>query len=69
MSAADKVREAAAALAAAISAAEAAGYVVSWPRRATDLSGIGVSATAKALEAEAAPAAPAHRARASRRKS
>lgn len=71
MSAADKVREAASALAAAISQAQSAGYVVTWPRRAVDLPAIAVSATARALESEAAPAAakPASRARPARKTS
>ena len=44
MSAADKVREAASVLAAAISQAQSVGYIVTWPRRAADLPAIAVSA-------------------------
>lgn len=42
------VRTAAEALHAAIGEAEAAGFAIAWPRRASELPGIGISQTAKA---------------------
>lgn len=69
MSAADRVRDLAAALAVAVSDAETAGYVITWPRRASDLPGIGISATAKALASEAPAPKPAPRQRTVRKKS
>lgn len=53
------VRVAAVALKDAIAAAEAAGYVVTWPGRASDLAGIAISETGQVAETAAKAAAEA----------
>lgn len=56
---ADAVREAAAALKAAIGAAKGAGFVVVWPYNAEGLDGIAVSETAKVVKPTSPAAAEA----------